>query len=130
MEESDRFNIYRQIKQDHNRESYLHEINIAKFRRIFTRLRFGIINIGYNNRFFKTHKSQMCRLCNTVEDEDHFILKCPKFHDLRRKYIAGHWITLNNVSYKDIITSGNVNMTRGLSMYGGFFYSLRREHRD
>ena len=42
-------------------------------------------------RWTKPHRTprfeRKCQLCNTLEDEFHFVLECPLYRDLRVKYI-------------------------------------------
>jgi hypothetical protein len=47
------------------------------------------IDSGRHQNIARTHR--YCKLCNLdIEDEFHFILKCPWFSELRRKYIKGY----------------------------------------
>ena len=33
-----------------------------------------------------------CKLCHSdIEDDFHFVLKCPHFHDIRRKYVMKYY---------------------------------------
>ena len=119
IQERDRFDMYRTIKFDHNREHYATTIEITKFRKAFARLRMGIIDIRYNERFLRPLSSRYCTLClpQKIDNEFHFLLECPRFTELRHKYLLRCWITKNNLTVIDLIANESVFVTRCCSMY-------------
>ena len=119
LEDSDRFDLYRTLKQDHNREHYTTSIEISKFRKAFARLRMGIIDIRNNERFLRPLSSRNCIFCSPlkIDNEYHFLLECPTFNDIRSKYLLRSWITLNNLSVKDLVASESVLVTKCCSMF-------------
>ena len=88
--EKERFSTYRQFKTNHQQEDYLNLINISKFRRIFTRTHFGIIDINTNKKFTNLLASNRCPFCRIEESEIHIITSCTKYEQLREKYIQKH----------------------------------------
>ena len=52
IEQKDRFTKYKQIKEDHSSELYLKEITVTKFRKIFTKLRLGLLDLQCNKIFY------------------------------------------------------------------------------
>ena len=119
IETKDRYDRYRTFKQNHQREHYVDSITITKFRRAFARLRLGITNIRNNDRFLKPYSSTYCLFCsdNIVEDEEHFLLYCPTYCQLRHKYLLRCWITLKNVTVTDLLANDSTMVTRCTSMY-------------
>lgn len=116
---SDRFDFYRTIKNDHNREHYVSNITINKFKKAFARFRLGITDLRNNERFLRPFSTRYCNFCypDIIENEYHFLFECPVYHELRTKYLLRSWITLNNLTVKDIIASDSIQVTKNASMY-------------
>ena len=117
LETHDRYDTYRTFKDKHERERYITDIRIAKYRKQLTRLRFGITEINSNNKYTNPLKPKNCPFCNTPEDEEHFLLACPTYDSLRLKYISKHWLTLNNTTTTDLLQSDNKNITLRTALY-------------
>ena len=119
IQTKDRYDTYRTLKQNHLREHYIDTITISKFRRAFARLRLGITNLRYNERFLKPYSSNYCLFCsnNIIENEEHFLLHCPTYGFIRQKYLLRCWITLNNVTTIDLLANDSVSVTRCTSMF-------------
>ena len=86
---SERHEKYFQMKQTFDRENYLCNIDRFYFRSCFSKARFGMLPLKGNlNRFEKDFKSKVCPFCkNVLEDENHFLLKCPTYEELRLKFL-------------------------------------------
>ena len=126
--DSECFSIYRQYKETHIRENYLEAITIFKFRKAFTRLRLGITELNGNKRFRNPLADLNCPFCNEEENETHFLIKCPMYKNLRSKYIESKWITLNNVTLKDLIQNEDDKITKGVAAYCHYASKLREEN--
>ena len=100
---------YLTFKEDHEREAYLGNIKIPKFRRALTRLRFGVHELKDNRKYTNAQVSRQCPFCITEETAFHFLLECPTYNDLRIKYISKYWITL-----KDLLGCKHCEMTKDL----------------
>ena len=123
---SERFSTYCQFKLTFESESYLTEITIKKFRDILIRFRLGIVDINGNNRY-KNVYIKNCPFCkNVTEDEEHFLLYCVVYKDIRCKYLRP---LLTNGNDQQIMQSqNNTEHNRKLAMY--IFYALKlRESR-
>ena len=77
-------------------------------------------NTGRNDR--------ICKHCNLnmIENEYHFLLVCPIYRDLRKKYLKNyycHWPTLNK--FDDLMTSKSKNVVLNLSKFVYFSMKLR-----
>ena len=130
MEESRsrRFVEYLSFKEGHERERYLNEIRVPKFRRALTRFRFGVNEMRANRRFVNPQANRKCPFCVEDEDEKHVLLICPTYKDLREKYISKYWVTLNNVTVKDLLGSVNQDMVREVAIF--IYYALELRDRQ
>lgn len=113
---SERFRTYNSFKDTHLKELYLTEITIAKFRKAFTRFRFGVAGLNGSKEYTDQLAITTCAFCPGKETENHFLLECPTYDDLRSKYLYKYWNT-NRITITDIIQTGEVEKMRNLSMY-------------
>ena len=121
---SDRFFTYASYKEVHGREQYIEGVKINKFRRAFTRLRFGITEIRNNRTYREINPNVKCPLCEgDKEDEEHLLLKCTTYTNLRNKYIMRYWITQNNITIKDLLQNTEIEITRGVAAF--IYYALK-----
>ena len=125
MEESRsrRFVNYLSFKEGHDRELYLGDIRVTKFRKALTRFRFGINELRANRRFINPQANRVCPFCTYEETDFHFLVKCAMYRELRAKYILKYWINLNNVSVKDLVSNGNLDIVRNTAVF--IFYALQ-----
>ena len=117
IENSDRYSTFRTFKHEHKREQYLTEIKVAKYRKLFTRMRLGITELNNNKVHTQPDKPRTCPFCNVIEDEEHFLLACPKYNHLRHRYITRHWITLNTVQPKDLLNDLYPHISLSVALY-------------
>ena len=119
MEESRsrRFTSYLGFKEGHEREKYLGEIRVPKFRRALTRFRFGVNELRANRRFTNIQASRQCPFCVEEENDLHFLIHCPAYTDLRQKYIMRYWVTLNGVTVKDLVNNVNPDVVKRSSFH-------------
>lgn len=120
----ERFATYSNLKQDHIRENYLENINITKFRKTLTRARFGVIGIRKNDKYKNPDAITQCPFCSEEETEEHLLLKCPAYKELRTKYLERYWITLNNTTVRDLLGSKHQEIQQTTALY--IFYALKR----
>ena len=91
--------LYRTIKLSYGLDIYTSVLNIRKFRHFYCSFKIGSLNLQiqsgrYNN---VPREQRLCKLCNLeVEDEYHFLLKCPVYNDLRARYFPAKYITNPN----------------------------------
>ena len=76
-----------------------------------------------------SRKDRLCTCCNmhVVESEFHFLLVCPAYHDIRRKYLTSYfcrWPTLNK--FKLLMQNGKEKHTKNLSKFL-YFADIRRK---
>ena len=125
INENDRFNVYKEIKKNHNREKYLRHITITKFRKIYTKIRFGISDINTHKAQYDNSISLKCKLCgHEKEDELHVLLYCPSYAGIREKYINKHWKNTNRLQLADLIDSEEEEINKDIASF--LFYALKR----
>ena len=117
LESSDRYTTFRTFKHEHKREGYLTEIKVTKYRKLFTRLRLGITELNNNKKYTQPDKTRICPFCSEIEDEEHFLLICPKYNSLRHKYISRHWISLNAVQTNDLLNDHYPHISLSVALY-------------
>ena len=86
-ESGDRLNIYRNIKNDLNAESYVTNIRSVGMRRVLAGLQAGCLLLALQTSRYTgvPFCQRTCRLCDCgeLEDQTHFLIICPTFMDLR-----------------------------------------------
>ena len=124
----DRYNIYRTLKNEHKKEDYLNFITIIKYRKLLSKLRLGTLEIFYNRRFKDPEADTTCPFCEEIETEEHLLLDCPMYNNIRHKYLAKFWITLNNVNLTDLVTNKNAEIVKATAMYTYYALKYREEN--
>ena len=83
-DESSKFLLYKKLKPSLEGEFYLKSSNFS-IRNTFTKLRISDHNLEIERgRYFKIPRQErLCKVCNDIEDEAHFILKCKTNEKLR-----------------------------------------------
>ena len=83
-DETNKLCLYKEIKQSLDKEFYLtyHDFSIRK---CFTKLRLSDHNLEIERgRYFKIpRKDRLCKLCKTVENEEHFLMHCKLNNKIR-----------------------------------------------
>jgi hypothetical protein len=125
LSDSDRFLTYRSFKSTLQPEKYLHDLTIAKFRRVFVWFRLGVNVLNVNNRY--NHRSKLCPFCEAVEDERHFLLKCPKYNTLREKYMLKHSRNVSETPLSFLLQNENMFVTRSVAMFLYYAFKAREE---
>lgn len=79
--------LYRHLSYVSN--NYLFSLPNNYIRISLTRLRLGSHHLNVERgRWNKIdYADRKCNLCNDIEDEFHFVVCCPKYIDLRKKYL-------------------------------------------
>ena len=120
---SERYKWFSTIKQNHGLENFLNVLDIKKFRDVYIRFRFGINDLRCNKRFDNINDTN-CPFCGVTENEEHFLLLCPTYHQLRKKYLEPYIKYRWNVkTCKYLMQGSDYKITRSTAMY--IFYALR-----
>ena len=122
---SDRYILYRQIKQQLALEKYLMFLDKKIFRDVFIKFRMGVSELYIHKyRFSRDHPSFTCPSCREEEEDDkHFLLECPAYEDLRSRYIR---YAITPAPFKDVsvLTSEDIETVRSVSKY--LFHAFKR----
>ena len=92
---SNKLRVYKQLKTEPGRETYLSEVQISKHRRAMTKLRMSShsLEIERGRWYDDTEpEDRVCHFCQVngvkkVEDEAHFLISCPQYKELREKLL-------------------------------------------
>ena len=87
-----------------------------------------MLNIEYGRHLNIVRNERKCILCNKneIEDEFHFVLICPLFEVIRRKYINKHfYIKPNMFKFVQLLNSDNENVLKKLSLFCKHAFKLR-----
>ena len=116
----DIYSTYRMFKTVFASEKYFEYLEFRCFRDCIVKLRIGVLPINGSafRQTFSKSENVLCTICNTIEDEYHFIHKCPLYNEIRKKYLDDI-----NQSYIDILRNGSIELIRKLSLY--LFYAIR-----
>ena len=81
--------MYRCFKKIFEAERYLSDIDVFCFRVALAQLSLGVLPINNNMyRYSDCPTNRNCVFCpDVVENEDHFLLVCPLYTDLRNRFL-------------------------------------------
>ena len=131
LETSDRYSVYRTYASHHSVKAYLLIGMEYYMRRILTRFRLGISDIRtHKYRYSNVSETNLlCPFCiESQENEVHFLLKCPVYHDLRLRYIDKKYYALPCFfRFCLLMSTQNVNTIWNLSMYMLKAFKLRED---
>ena len=90
IRDKERYVTYRCFKKTFEAERHLSDINIFCFRVALAQLRLGVLPINSNMyRYSECPTNRNCVFCpDVVENEDHFLLVCPLYTDLRNRFLV------------------------------------------
>lgn len=127
---SSRLQAYCSYKHDFKLEKYLSVVMENKFKIALSRFRTSSHNLMVETgRYNNTPRNQrLCLSCNmqTIENEYHFLLVCPKYRELRNKYFKPyycHWPSLNK--FESLLTTSSTKVICNLSKFIYFANNLR-----
>ena len=114
-------------------KTYLDSINIRKFRTALTRFRVSSHRLAVETG--RWHKPQpieinerKCLICNSLEDEFHFIFECPLYSDIRQKYIKKYyWKKPCIPKFTDLLQNNSITTVRKLSMFIYESFNIRND---
>lgn len=95
-------------------QPYLDIVKITKFKKALTRLRVSSHYLEVEaGRWHRPQKisfdERKCRLCNTLEDEFHFLFECPLYQDIRQMHMKKHfWKRPDVIKFIELFESENI----------------------
>ena len=121
---SDGYRWFSTIKKNHDVEHFWKLLDIKNFRAVLIPFRFTINDLRCNKRFDNL-LSTNCPFCGAIENEEHFLLVCPAYQQLRDKYISRYVkFSWNAKTCKYLMKGTDYGVTRSTAMY--IFYAMRR----
>lgn len=129
---SQRLVSYSRFKHSFELEPYLDSIHEKKFKISLSRFRLSSHSLEVERgRYFNIRRNErICQLCttNSIENEYHFLLVCPIYKDLRRKYLKSYYCSWPNLNkFDNIMSSVKKNEILNLSKYIYFANKLRND---
>ena len=124
-----RYDFYRQFKDVFKRELYLYHVDKQVFRDALIRFRSGFSELYVHKYRFLSDSpsSYTCPACNEEdEDEDHFLIRCHAYEDLRNKYILGLDNVENRLDVHDIMANESLKSLRSTAMFVYFAFKRRQ----
>ena len=90
LSQSNRFERYNNIKGCIEKETYIDLIKANVYRTALARFRTGVSPFNaHKHRYSLTDESRACPFCPLKkEDEEHVLLDCPKYSEIRERYVA------------------------------------------
>ena len=110
--------LYRHL-QTHN-SLYLSNLQNDYVRIALTKLRLGSHNLLVERgRWNKTnYLERKCLLCNDVEDEYHFVILCPKYYELRVKYLPKiYYFKPSMYKFLELVNSNDFKLLKKLGLF-------------
>lgn len=113
---NDIYQNYRLFKTVFESEKYFDFIDKKCFRDCLIKLRLGVLPIGAScfRRTFGRDRNILCKLCDVVEDEKHFVFDCPLYANARAKFLNTRY---NSLNFVNILRNGSSSDIRRLSIY-------------
>ena len=119
---SSRLSTYCLYKYDFKFEPYQKYVSVNKYRNALTKFRLSAHNLavktGRHDGLDRNHRKCAKCLMNILENEYHFLLICPKYLHLRRKFLRPYfcpWPTLQK--FENLMSSNNPRELINLSKY-------------
>lgn len=132
INESNRLRLYNKFKLTNEYEKYLDVVKNPKFLLTLSRFRLSShqLEIETGRYIGLTRDERFCQNCNMrmIEDEYHFLLVCPNYSDLRKKYFPlyyCHWPTMQK--FVALMSSNNKFLLTKISKYLYFAQKRRNE---
>ena len=112
-------------------QKYLDILNIGKYRKSLSRLRLSSHRLEVG-RWAKPNKvpyeNRKCKICNILEDEFHFLLECPLYAELRKRYINKYfWRRPNMPKFIQLLCTEHCKTLKNLSVFIEKAFQLRKE---
>ena len=127
---------YRFIKKDFYTEPYLIKVSNYKYRHSITKLRTSshdlMIEKGRHQANRLPIEQRLCKICNVVEDEAHFLLSCNLFISERQRLYNSlnlQEVACNRDNSELMLCLLGTNDQRHLELVGQFIYTCFQKRR-
>ena len=128
---SSKCDYYTKLKSCISSEYYLSCVTIRKFRVSLARFRCSSHDLWIEKgRYLKMKREdRLCKSCNTnlIENEYHFLLVCPLYNELRKKYIRELYFVHPSIdTFSALMTCKNQNVIQNLAMF--IYHAFKRRN--
>jgi len=130
LENSTSLDVYREITLNFEKSAYISQLENPKYRNVLAKLYLSShklnIEIGRHNNV--PRQDRKCTLCNLndIEDEFHFVLKCPIYIHIRKEYISKYFYAHTSMlKYVLLMQSENKTTLKKLATYCKKAFQLR-----
>lgn len=129
MADSVHYRLYDNMKSCLEREKYISVVEKSNFRKAYARFRVGVSEINtHRHRFAQNANLRHCPFCDgIVEDEIHALFTCPKYQDLRDKYITFDRDLEVQFRLLRLFTTSNTEILRKVSTFIFLMLEKRRQ---
>ena len=104
--------FYEQLDKIHNKS---HRNALARLITSSHRLR---VETGRWERPVIPYESRICTMCHKLDDEFHFLLECPRYHDIRRQYLPTYFrVRPSMFKCIELLNTNNDKTVRSLAKY-------------
>ena len=125
LEDSTRARTYKLLRTDFVTREYLETVNCASHLTAFARLvtsshRLRVENGRWDKPVATEYKDRKCQLCNSgdIEDEYHFVLKCPVYSSIRRRCVPRqYWYRPNMMKFQNLFSKKYAHIIIALAIY-------------
>lgn len=125
---SSRLSSYSTHKHEFEMEKYLNVVNTNNRRISLTQFRISAHNLEIEKGRHENinRNERKCKYCtlNQIESEYHFLLVCPKYYDLRKRYFKPYfcrWPTLQK--FETLMSTTNIKTLNNLANY--LYYAFK-----
>ena len=113
LTESPRARFYRVVISDLSFDEQLDKIHNKSHRNAWLR-----VETGRWERPVIPYESRICTMCHKLDDEFHFLLECPRYHDIRRQYLPTYFrVRPSMFKCIELLNTNNDKTVRSLAKY-------------
>ena len=129
---SNRYSVCKPYKQFRYKENYLNVISSGISRRVASLFRMGVVSLIMTHKLrFVQDSDTVCPMCmEEEEDEIHFILHGPVYHDLRSKYLAPFDSPPNVNTFQLLLRSVDESLINSSCIYLNQAFKRRKQNCD
>lgn len=108
--------FYDTIVKEYQLEPYLLSTNNRKHRQAMSKLRISAHDLDVERGRYRNvpREQRLCKICNVVEDEIHFLDNCQIYTDIRQKFLSNFSM---HKKPSDILTTDNKNSLKLICIY-------------
>jgi hypothetical protein len=133
--DSNKMNTYAQFKTDFTKEKYLDVIRETHLRRCLSQFRLSAHKLNIESyRFTNVDRdTRLCKCCNMnmVENEYHFLLICPLYSVLRKRYFSNYYCQWPNLNkFRSLLSVSSNKCLYKLAKYLNDANKMREDYLD